>query len=107
MNRKSIAAVLVACSIIIFLGFTIITAGLPKFIKDGSDFRINCTREPFDFSVDVGNYSLNIDRGIGGNFRRGSRKIIDVVGGKLYSGASYVIDMTQNVFEDIESYFGR
>ncbi len=107
MNRKAIATVMIICCVIIILGFTVITAGLPKFIKDKSDFKIDYTQTPFDFSVDMGNYSLSIDNRIGDNFKNGSKKIIDVVGSKIYSGTSYIIDMTQNTFENIEDRFTK
>ncbi|MHC6179113.1 hypothetical protein ACYUJ6_04560 [Clostridium sp. JNZ X4-2] len=107
MNRKAVITVVVFCGIIILSGFTIITAGLPKFIKDKSDFKINYTPSPFDFSVDVGNYSLSVNDKIGNNFKNGSQKIINVIGGKIHSGTSYIIDTTQGAFQNIENRFKK
>lgn len=107
VNKKGFIAVIIFCSIIIFSGFTIVTARLPEFIKNDSSFKINCTLSPFDFSVDMGQYSVCINNKIGYNFKNGTKKLANLIGEKVYSGICDVTDKTGDIFKNIEGQFTK
>ncbi|MCI1944118.1 hypothetical protein [Clostridium luticellarii] len=107
MSKRAAAVVIIICSMIIISGFTIVSVGLPKYVKDQSNFKMDYTSSPFDFTVDAGNYSLSLNNKVGENFKNGSEKIMNVVGSKIYSGTSYIIDVTRNVFQNVEDRFTK
>ncbi|WP_406543414.1 hypothetical protein [Clostridium ljungdahlii] len=103
MSKKGIRAVIIFCIMIVLFGFVTITAGLPKYIKDKSNFKINYTVSPFDFTVDVGEYSLCLNNKIVYNFENGSKQVINIVGEKVHSSTSYIINNTSETFKNLES----
>ncbi|WP_368488516.1 hypothetical protein [Clostridium sp. BJN0013] len=107
MSKKGVIAVIIIFTIIIFAGFTIVTARLPEFIKDDSNFKIDCSLSPFDFRVDMGEYSLYINNKIGYNFKNGTKKLVNSIGEGVHSGISKVTNKTEHIFENIEDKFTK
>lgn len=98
---------MIFCIIIVFLGVTIITAGLPTYIKDKSDFKINYTLSPFDFEVDVGEYSLCVNDKIFYYFKEGSKEVTNVVEEKIYSGTSYIVNKASETVKNLEGKISK
>lgn len=107
VSKKRFITVMVIFIMIIFSGFTIVSARLPEFIKDNSNFKINCSLSPFDFRVDVGEYSLCINNKIGYNFKNGTKKLVNSIGEEIHSGISKVTNGTEHIFENIEDKFTK
>lgn len=102
MNKKAVISVIVTCFIIVFFGVTIISGGLPKFIKDRSNFKINYTLSPFDFRVDMGDYSMYVNSKVAYNLKNSSVKLMNSIGEKMYNGTSNAINKTTEVFKFME-----
>lgn len=107
ISKKGFINVMIICTIIIVLGFTIVSIRLPEFIKNESDFKIYCTLAPFDFTVDVAQYSLCINDKLGYNFENGTKKLVNSIGETIHYGISVVSDKTKNVFENVEDEFTK
>jgi hypothetical protein len=107
VSKKRFMMIITIFIIIIFSGFTIVSARLPEFIKDNSSFKINCSLSPFYFKVDMGEYSLCIDNKIGYNFKNGTKKLVNFIGEEIHSGISKVSDGTEHILENIEDKFTK
>jgi len=107
LGKKGIRVVIIFSIIIVLFGFVVITAGLPKYIKDKSEFKINYTASPFDFTVDVGEYSLCLNNKIFYNFKNGSKEVVNIAGEKIHSGTSYIINKTSEEFKNLKGKLSK
>ena len=106
MKKKRIILVITISFFIIIYGFITISNNLPRFIKDRSLLKINYSFIPFDFRVELGEYSLYINRKVATNIRTSSAQLINNVESKLYDNTSHLLNKTSNAFKTIESKVG-
>lgn len=106
MKKKGIILVTAISFFIIVCGFIKISSNLPNFIKDRSLLKINYTFIPFDFRMELGEYSLYINRKVASNIRNSSIKLVNNVESKLYNNTSNLLNKTSDVFKNIESKVG-
>lgn len=76
---KGIVLIIFVCIFIVIYGFIVVNGRLPKFIKDRSYVQINYNFKPFNFTVNVGEYSFYINRKIVTNLKTGSERIVDSI----------------------------
>lgn len=99
---KGIILILSICIMIVFYGFVVVSGGLPKFIKDRSDFKINYSLSPFNFRMDISEYSLYINSKVVDNMKNGSIKLFNNIENKVHSNTSGIINKTSGVFKGME-----
>lgn len=107
VSKKRFMMIITIFTIVVFSGFIIVSARLPKFIKDNSSFKINCSLLPFNLRVDMGEYSLCIDDKIGYNFKNGTKKLVNSIGEEIHSGISKLSGQTEHILENIEDKFTK
>lgn len=103
MKKRGIMLVITISFFIIIYGFITISNNLPRFIKDRSSLKINYTFIPFDFRVELGEYSLYINKKVATNIRASSTELINNVESKLYDNTSNLLNKTSNAFKTIEN----
>ncbi|WP_246615263.1 hypothetical protein [Clostridium thailandense] len=99
---KGIILILSICIMIVFYGFIVISGDLPKFIKDRSGFKINYSISPFDFRMDINEYSLYINSKVVDNMKNGSIKLVNDIENKVHNNASGIINKTSEAFKGME-----
>lgn len=99
---RGIMLILSICLMIVFYGFIVISGSLPKFIKDRSTFKINYTLVPFDFRMDISEYSLYVNSKVVTNMRSSSRKLLNNIENKVYHSTSGIINKTSETFKGME-----
>lgn len=101
-RMKNIILVLSICLIIIAYGFIVISSGLPKFIKDRSAFSISYNISPFDFRMNISEYSFYINSKVADNIKNSSVKLLNNIEKKVYNSTSGIINGTSKVFKSID-----
>lgn len=99
---KGIILISSICLMIVFYGFIVISGGLPKFIKDRSTFKINYSLSPFDFRMDISEYSLYVNRKVITNMKNDSVQLFNKIEDKVYNNASGIINKTSETFQGME-----
>lgn len=103
VKKKGIVLVSVICFTIVLYGFITISNSLPKFIKDRSSLKINYNLSPFDFRVDMGEYSFYVNKKVFLNIKNSSVRLISNIEDKVYDNTSNFINSTSNVFKNMEN----
>lgn len=99
---KGIILVLLICVMIVFYGFIVISGSLPKFIKDRSALKINYSLSPFNFTININEYSLYINSKVVSNVKNGSVQLFNNIESKIYNNTSGIINKTSEVFKSVE-----
>ncbi|MDW8799824.1 hypothetical protein P8V03_01485 [Clostridium sp. A1-XYC3] len=102
MKKKNMIIVMVISLVIVVYGFIVVNAGMPKFIKDRSSFKINYNFLPFDFRVEMGDYSLYINKKVGLNIKNSSAKLLNNIEKSMNQNVSNFVDKTSTVFKNAE-----
>ena len=105
LKKKGIILVLLICITIVLYGFITISNGLPKFIKDRSNLKINYTIYPFDFRVDFGDYSLYVNQKIFTNIKDNSARLVSNMESKLHDNTTNIINSTSNIINNTSNVF--
>jgi hypothetical protein len=79
LKNKGIVFVIIMCLIIVSYGFVVVSGRLPKFIKDKSYFKIDYSIKPFDFTMDINDYSFYINEKIINSAKNNSINLVDDV----------------------------
>jgi hypothetical protein len=103
LKKKGIILMLLTCIVTVLYGFINISNGLPKFIKDRSNLKINYTIYPVDFRIDLGEYSLYVNQKIFANIKDSSVKLVANMENKVQDNTNNIINNTSNVFKNMES----
>lgn len=99
---RNIILVLSISLVIVLYGFIVISDSLPKFIKDRSTFKISYNLSPFDFRIDISEYSFYINNKVADNIKKGSVKLLNNIESKVYNNTSGIINRTSEVFKSVE-----
>lgn len=105
LKKKGIILVIVTCIIIVLYGFITISNSLPKFIKDRSTFKIDYRFSPFDFRVDLGDYSLYVNQKVFTNIKDSSVRLVSNLESKLYHNTTNIINNTSNIINNTSNVF--
>lgn len=98
---RNIVLVLSICLMIVSYGFIIVSSSLPKFIKDRSAVKINYNIYPFDFRMNINEYSFYINSKVADNIKNGSVKLLNNIESKVYNNTSGIINRTSEVFKSV------
>ncbi|WP_123052991.1 hypothetical protein [Clostridium sp. JN-1] len=101
-NRiKGIVLIILVCIFIIIYGFIVVSGNLPKFIKDRSYVQVNYNFKPFNFTVNVGEYSFYINKKIITNLKTGSERIVDDIHKNASITTEKAVEKTKGVFNKL------
>ncbi|MBC2579257.1 hypothetical protein [Clostridium sp. DJ247] len=99
---KGILLITFICLMIVFYGFIVISGSLPKFIKDRSALKINYNLSPFDFTVDINDYSLYVNQKVFINVKNGSVRLFNNIESSIHNSVNSVMNRTSQVYKSME-----
>ncbi|MBV4419960.1 hypothetical protein KM800_11605 [Clostridium tyrobutyricum] len=103
MRRRAFKSVTIFCIILVALGIIIVNNSMPKFIKDKSDFSIDCNLNPFNFTINTKNYSIDFGRWNLYNFKNISFQFTENVCKGVKDKTDDVVDGMDKTFRQIKS----
>ncbi|WP_446898739.1 hypothetical protein ACSVC9_02105 [Clostridium sp. LBM24168] len=107
MSRRAFKSVVICCIILILTGIVIVNASMPKFVKDRSDFSINCSFSPFDFKIETQNYFVNMNGNTIYNFKENLLGTITNVGENIRYKVDAAADSVEKTFYEIKANIGH
>ncbi|MBV4421141.1 hypothetical protein [Clostridium tyrobutyricum] len=103
MSRRAFKSVTTFCIILVITGVITVNNSMPKFIKDKSDFSIDFNINPFNFTINTKNYSIDFGRGGLYNFKNISFQFTQNVYNGVRDKTEDIVDVMDKTFRQIKS----
>lgn len=103
MSRRLFKLIVISCFILILTGIVIVNNSMPQFIKDRSNFSINCSFSPFGLKIQTQNYSINMDGKSVYDLKNSSGRILVDMGENIGSKINEAAEGAGEILNGIKS----
>lgn len=107
MNTRAFKSVIVCCFILVLAGILIVNNSMPQFVKDRSNFSIDCSFSPFDLKIETQNYTVDMNGSSVYDIKDSSVRAVMEIGENVKDKMNAAADSTEKIFQEIKSNIGQ